>query len=105
MGPAVWMIDAGCLQSYSSGVISSSRCAGSGGTWPHYNGIDHATTIVGSGTANGVEYWKVKNSWGKSWGEGGYYRVKKDAAGSTKPNLHAIGAIFGKFPAAAAVAV
>jgi len=97
MGPAVWMIDATCLQSYSRGVISQVSCSGSGGVWPHYNGIDHATTLVGSGTDNGVEYWKVRNSWGKSWGEAGYYRVKKDAAGATKPNLHAIGAIFGKY--------
>lgn len=99
IGPAVWMIDASCLQSYSSGVISNSRCSGNGGTWPHYNGIDHATTIVGSGTENGVEYWKVRNSWGRSWGEAGYYRVKKDAAGTSKPMLNAIGAIFGKYPA------
>jgi hypothetical protein len=98
MGPAVWMIDASCLQSYSSGVLSSSRCTGSGGTWPHYNGIDHATTMVGSGTDGGVEYWKVKNSWGSGWGESGYYRVKKDQAGTSKPMLNAIGAIFGKFP-------
>jgi C1A family cysteine protease len=98
LGPAVWMIDATCLQFYSSGVISQSSCAGNGGTYPHYNGIDHATTLVGSGTENGVAYWKVKNSWGQGWGEGGYYRVKQDTAGETKPMLSAIGAVFGTFP-------
>jgi len=98
MGPAVWMIDASCLQSYSSGVITQSRCSGSGGSWPSYNGIDHATTIVGSGADNGVEYWTVRNSWGRNWGEAGNYRVKKDEAGSTTPMLNAIGAIFGQFP-------
>jgi C1A family cysteine protease len=98
LGPAVWMIDATCLQFYSSGVVSASSCAGSGGTYPHYNGIDHATTLVGSGTENGVAYWKVKNSWGTRWGEAGYYRVKQDEVGAAKPMLHAIGAIFGTFP-------
>jgi len=101
LGPAVWMIDASPLQFYSGGVISGST--GSGGTWPHYNGIDHATTIVGSGTANGVEYWKVRNSWGRSWGESGYYRVKKDEAGAAKTHLHSIGATFGLYPSAVIV--
>merc|ERR1712216_750687 len=82
LGPAVWMIDASCLQGYRRGIISAARCQKSPGTWPHYNGIDHATTLVGSGEENGVAYWKVKNSWGGSWGEKGYYRVKKDAPGA-----------------------
>lgn len=103
LGPAVWMIDASCLQFYSGGIVQQSSCSGSGGSWPSYNGIDHATTIVGSGSENGVEYWNVRNSWGRSWGEGGYYRVKKDEAGSTSPMLNAIGAIFGKYPTAVSV--
>jgi len=97
LGPAVWMINAGLrLQFYSGGVITSQQ--GDGGSWPSYNGINHATTIVGSGVDNGVEYWKVRNSWGKGWGESGYYRVKKDEANATKTYLHSIGAIFGKYP-------
>lgn len=102
-GPAVWMIDATCLQFYSGGVLSQSSCSGNGGTWPHYNGIDHATTMVGAGTADGVAYWKVKNSWGSGWGEDGYYRVKQDAQGTSKPMLAAIGAIYGKFPSSVEV--
>lgn len=101
MGPAVWMIGSSQLSSYSGGIISSASSMGSPGTWPSYSGIDHATTLVGSGTENGVEYWIVKNSWGASWGENGYYRVKRDQKGDFIQNnkyLSAPGAIFGRFP-------
>lgn len=97
LGPAVYMIDAGCLQGYRSGVLNKASCRGSPGTWPHYDGIDHATTLVGAGEDNGVKYWKVRNSWGSSWGEKGYYRVIRDKAGETKPMLKAVGATFGVY--------
>ena len=26
---------------------------------------------------DGAEFWKLKNSWGEEWGEGGYMRIAK----------------------------
>ena len=70
-GPLAVALNANPLQTYSSGILdkTSSQCPTSG--------INHAVTMVGYGNENGTNYWIVKNSWGVSWGENGYFRIKR----------------------------
>eukprot|EP00658_Telonema_sp_P-2_P018827 TRINITY_DN1736_c0_g1_i2.p1 TRINITY_DN1736_c0_g1~~TRINITY_DN1736_c0_g1_i2.p1 ORF type:complete len:479 (+),score=97.18 TRINITY_DN1736_c0_g1_i2:223-1659(+) len=54
---------------YSSGVFSLASCT---------SHLTHGLLIVGYGTdTDGTKYWKVKNSWGDSWGHSGYGKVAR----------------------------
>ena len=55
------------FQLYKSGVFT-----GACGT-----NLDHGVLAVGYGSENGLEYYKVKNSWSTTWGDKGYIRLAK----------------------------
>jgi len=77
-GPVVTALDASYLSSYSGGVFHSMMCCNAA-TWGSIctNKNNHAVLAVGYGTEGGDDYWLVKNSWGKSFGEDGYFKIKR----------------------------
>lgn len=70
-GPVVVSLDGGNWFGYSSGVFSG--CAKD-------TVVNHAVLAVGYGKDTGKsnkDYWTIRNSWGKDWGENGHMRIER----------------------------
>ncbi|XP_027338756.1 ervatamin-B-like [Abrus precatorius] len=39
--------------------------------------LTHAVTVIGYGSEDGKDYWLIKNSWGKQWGDGGFMKLQR----------------------------
>ena len=59
--------DQSSFQLYKSGVLTA-KCGSK---------LDHGVLAVGYGTLDGTDYYKVKNSWGASWGMDGYILLER----------------------------
>jgi len=70
-GPVTALMEANDdFTSYTGGVYVGQSCG---------QNVNHAVLIVGYGTDSetGMDYWIGKNSWGRAWGEGGYFRIQR----------------------------
>jgi C1A family cysteine protease len=74
---------------YSRGVVTGNSCG---------LGVNHAVTIVGYGTSSdGIPYWLVKNSYGASWGDSGYIKIKRDTQNGS-PGVCGINSSYNVLP-------
>lgn len=67
-GPLSIGINAGPMQWYRGGIANPWRIL------CNPKRLDHGVAIVGYGSSP-KSYWTIRNSWGASWGEKGYYRI------------------------------
>lgn len=64
--------DEDIFQYYRSGVITSELCG---------TDLTHGVLAVGYGTEDGIDYYLVKNSWSKYWGDNGFVKVAAEKHG------------------------
>jgi C1A family cysteine protease len=72
IGPVAIAIEADQkeFQLYTSGVLTA----------PCGTTLDHGVLAVGYGTLDGIDYYKIKNSWGPAWGAEGYILLQRGVA-------------------------
>jgi len=73
-GPLSVALNANWLQFYVGGISDPLFC--------NPKDLDHAVFLVGYGNGKDwlgidMDYWLVKNSWGETWGEKGYFRLRR----------------------------
>jgi len=69
VGPVSVAVDANTFwQLYGGGVFKPLFC--------NKDKLNHGVAAVGYGVAGSDEYWIIKNSWGSTWGEKGYMRMR-----------------------------
>jgi len=84
VGPVAVHVHAGHrgFSMYSGGVFNDATCGN--------KNVDHGVVACGYGTANGQDYILIKNSWGTTWGEGGYMRLNPDICHVCKMGIYPV---------------
>lgn len=68
-GPVSVGINGNDIKLYGGGIFDKPDCS---------KVLNHAVLAVGYGAKDKQEYWIVKNSWSKKWGEEGYIYMSRN---------------------------
>jgi hypothetical protein len=90
-GPLMVVVNADTWGYYSGGIFGSACTSAS---------LNHAVTLVGYGSKNGVPVWVVKNSWGTGFGVNGYAFVRRGSTSACGIHTHVFSALVQDPPAA-----
>lgn len=66
-GPVSIYLNANCILDYAGGINMYDTCPP--------GQLNHAVQLSGWGSENGTDYWIIRNSWGRYWGEDGWARI------------------------------
>jgi len=79
----LWVtLNADLVQLYKSGIVDSKNCS---------TAINHAVVLIGYGAEAGTNYYTIRNSWGKDWGESGNFRI---ASAGNMCGIHSYGGYY-----------
>jgi len=82
---------------YKSGIYSQNEIKSNAGNLSKttmldnhlsWSSVDHSILLVGYGEENGIKYWIGMNTWGKNWGENGFFRILR---GENDCNIETMG--------------
>merc|ERR1712061_554672 len=78
------------FQFYKSGTLK--KCCDNDSCNEDTVPINHAVTVVGySEGSSDKKYWKLQNSWGKSWGDNGFIKLEiQDGSGVCRINHYGV---------------
>ncbi|UKK01312.2 cysteine proteinase [Theileria orientalis] len=86
-GPVVAGLDGGYIRHYKEGVVdppeTELRTHQGMCEFPNnqvlsgFEYTTHAVAIIGWGESDGFKYWVVRNSWGKNWGDKGFFKLAR----------------------------
>merc|ERR1712078_454702 len=83
------------FMSYKTGVYSKH-------IWELVPEGGHAVKVVGWGTEDGTDYWLVANSWDTTWGDEGFFKIKR---GNNECGIETMGPPYAGLPAKGATVV
>ncbi|MBW1774285.1 MAG: autotransporter domain-containing protein [Deltaproteobacteria bacterium] len=87
----------GAFQAYPGGIFQNTDTSANR-ILPYYSSSNHAASLVGwedDPGDGGMGYWILRNSWGTTWGEDGYMRIRYTSARASMEGTYLVYGAWG----------